>query len=634
MWSCNRKFALISLVVAFIVCNLLALTSSHIRLLHWLQAGARSPAQFSAFHDELSSNVSVMSVDELSALGMSNSLGFIRDSNLAKNIDELIDAIPSPIFLIFSHADNLQLSKNLICNALIFPPFKDHLAFVVPDFKIYHEIQQFLGRAGGICIADLVDFGGHQINWKSLQLFGLHRALERAQLAGKIVIFLDPAVVFGQNPLDVEDLYHQTDLSLVSDGQMYSSDFMRFSPTREAITFFRNVLANTSADASTFAGALSSAILHHRGSYTRLDCCRYLSGPCAFSASNSKPFPCDDVPFVLSSVDVHSAQRINVWHLNEGGDRCKQRDLRVAVMTMDRPHSLARLIRSLNDASYPQNATVDLQVTVDADDGVADPRTIGYLRDLRWRFGILEVKVWRSRKGIFWHWLDAWPCESYPRDLYRAVVLLEDDTEVSPIYFDWFTRAHEMYCGGPVGVVAGQRQWLVPKQTRGSRLDQLIPPGVNAFGYRLVATWGLSPCYDTWRSFRVWAVANYGKISPTIGDDDNVLDQWYKNFLAEGRQHSMWEIWFIRYCKDHDIFTVYPWLEKGAVVRGWTERGLHFDGADPKPDHDFVSIASWNEALQKGFPPRSLLLLDFDLSVVKSWTPKNLQEAIIRIKGK
>lgn len=58
----------------------------------------------------------------------------------------------------------------------------------------------------------------------------------------------------------------------------------------------------------------------------------------------------------------------------------------------------------------------------------------------------------------------------------------------------------------------------------------------------------------------------------------------------------MWEIWFLRFMHDQNLYTLYPWLNDGAqtVVCNWRERGLHFDG---EPSRDFPLVSAFPPSL-------------------------------------
>ena len=188
---------------------------------------------------------------------------------------------------------------------------------------------------------------------------------------------------------------------------------------------------------------------------------------------------------------IQMAKDHGAWFLD--GSTCRRRDLRAVVMTMDRPHSLERLLLSLRAAAYPADARIDVQVSVDrrSKDQPHDPATMALLQAFEWPHGVFEILAWPEPVGIFGQWVDSWPCELFPPALYDAVVLLEDDLEVSPRYHEWFIDAHKAYAAPDIGAVTGMRAQLVARQGARLTVDQLVPKGIGVFAYRLIATWSV-----------------------------------------------------------------------------------------------------------------------------------------------
>jgi hypothetical protein len=273
---------------------------------------------------------------------------------------------------------------------------------------------------------------------------------------------------------------------------------------------------------------------------------------------------------------------------------CRQRDLRVIVMTMDRQASLERLLHSLRSAAYQPGTSVDLRVTVDRRPGQPhDAPTLSFLAQFDWPHGYFEVHAWPEPVGIYGQWVDSWPCEQFPSNLYKAAVLLEDDLEVSPVYHEWFIGAHQAYASPDLGAVTGMRAQLVAQIGVAQSIEQLIPKGLQVFAYRLIATWSMSPTHDAWRRFRAWvktAKADPG-YDPAV--DGTHPGEWYRGFKASGNEAGMWEIWFLRFMHDQNLYTLYPWIEDGArtVVCNWREAGLHFNG-DDSSQCDYPLVAS------------------------------------------
>jgi hypothetical protein len=155
---------------------------------------------------------------------------------------------------------------------------------------------------------------------------------------------------------------------------------------------------------------------------------------------------------------IEMAKDNRMWFVDDESPRlaCRQRDLKLVVVTMDRPKSLERLLNSAVSASYPDNARIDVRVSVDRRAGQDhNAETMKYLSSFQWTRGLFEVIAWKEPNGTFGEWVDSWPCEMFMPDLDKAVVFLEDDLELSPAYFEWFSNANRVYTSPNPGAVTG-----------------------------------------------------------------------------------------------------------------------------------------------------------------------------------
>lgn len=83
-----------------------------------------------------------------------------------------------------------------------------------------------------------------------------------------------------------------------------------------------------------------------------------------------------------------------------------------------------------------------------------------------------------------------------------------------------------------------------------------------------------------------------------------VTTEWYQVFETQGRADSMWSQWFIKFCDDRQLFTLYPNIGSYALGRNWQERGLHYDG---EPQTSDELLTEWKEDIIR-FPDTVLYL--------------------------
>ncbi|KFH70962.1 hypothetical protein MVEG_03808 [Podila verticillata NRRL 6337] len=103
--------------------------------------------------------------------------------------------------------------------------------------------------------------------------------------------------------------------------------------------------------------------------------------------------------------------------------------VKLVVITNNRPGSCIRLLRSLTHAHY-LNDQVSLTLNMDAE---ADRVTIQMAGSFQWSFGEKFMRHRVRRGGLMLAVVEAW----YPQGNHEYAVLLEDDVEVSPLFYTW-----------------------------------------------------------------------------------------------------------------------------------------------------------------------------------------------------
>ncbi|KAI7830267.1 hypothetical protein BC939DRAFT_392954 [Gamsiella multidivaricata] len=104
-------------------------------------------------------------------------------------------------------------------------------------------------------------------------------------------------------------------------------------------------------------------------------------------------------------------------------------EVKLVVITNNRPGSCIRLLRSLSHAHY-LNDRVSLTLNMDAE---ADRVTLQMAGSFQWDFGEKFMRHRVRRGGLMLAVVEAW----YPQGNDEYAVLLEDDVEVSPLFYVW-----------------------------------------------------------------------------------------------------------------------------------------------------------------------------------------------------
>ena len=132
----------------------------------------------------------------------------------------------------------------------------------------------------------------------------------------------------------------------------------------------------------------------------------------------------------------------------EGQRRYKRHEASYAikVLAFKRPASLTRLLASLSNAHYPSTAEISLEIFIDGGRTQAEEfsveETVSAAEAFNWTFGQKRVVRNAVNKGLVDQWLSAWAPDD---DSHEVAFIFEDDVEVSPLYFQWASRAVETY---------------------------------------------------------------------------------------------------------------------------------------------------------------------------------------------
>lgn len=103
------------------------------------------------------------------------------------------------------------------------------------------------------------------------------------------------------------------------------------------------------------------------------------------------------------------------------------------MITNDRPQSLSRLLDSLAAARY-YGDVVHMRINLEQTADTMTRRTVAHFR---WNFGAVHVQHRIISAGLLPAVVEAW----YPHDNDTYGVLLEDDVEVSPLFYAWIKVA-------------------------------------------------------------------------------------------------------------------------------------------------------------------------------------------------
>ena len=241
-------------------------------------------------------------------------------------------------------------------------------------------------------------------------------------------------------------------------------------------------------------------------------------------------------------------------------------DITLVVLTMNRVQSLKRLLNSVEAAQYGTDIAA-LEIKIDFIENNAEVVKLAELFD----FSHGPKRVTRSpvNMGLAKSWFEAW----YPPQPNSRAIILEDDVEVSPQWYNWVKAAWNHYQSrGDVAGLSLQRQTLIPANP--SKTME-IENGHEPFLYALVGSIGFAPHPVQWRKFVDW-LRSGDPSKFDISTPELVTYTWWK---TTNKRH-MWTQHFIYFCKKFNLYTLYVNLPgKQTLGAHWREKGKHFSSS-------------------------------------------------------
>lgn len=285
--------------------------------------------------------------------------------------------------------------------------------------------------------------------------------------------------------------------------------------------------------------------------------------------------------------------------------------LDIIVITNDRPTSLHRLLSSVRSAFYLGDRA-DLFVNMEQ---TADRATQGMLADARWPHGRMTVRRRLIHGGLLPAIVESW----YPGNNDSYAVILEDDTEVSPLFYVWAKYSILLHRYGPAkSRLAASRLLGIslyqPKNLE-LRLEGRQPfdahqvfqdmgiPSSMPYLSQVPCSWGAVYFPDHWREFHQFlslrmAETSLDFVEPVIPDiRSNRWPMSWKRYLNE-----------LIYLRGYTV--LYPNFEDFlSLSTNHLELGTHVrddDLAAKRRELFEVPLLSGNDSLVQGLPGGSL----------------------------
>ncbi|KAH6916185.1 glycosyltransferase 2 [Coprinopsis sp. MPI-PUGE-AT-0042] len=253
----------------------------------------------------------------------------------------------------------------------------------------------------------------------------------------------------------------------------------------------------------------------------------------------------------------------------------------ISVITRNRPASLARLFDSLKAARYFGDSA-SLRINLEQD---SDPETVDLVQNFssQWTHGSVFVHRRIVHAGLLPAIVEAW----YPASDHSYGILLEDDVEVSPLFFAWAKMATLKYRYGKdtdnspniFGVSLYQQRHIellkkgrVPFNATAlfSNVDEAIDPSTPYLS-QVPCSWGAVYFPSHWRLFHAYLALRFEEswlpIEETVVPDvrSNHWSRSWKKFFIELVYLKGWAMLYPNFDAFGSLSTNH--LELGSHVR-------------------------------------------------------------------
>ncbi len=230
----------------------------------------------------------------------------------------------------------------------------------------------------------------------------------------------------------------------------------------------------------------------------------------------------------------------------------------IVINAYNRPQSLARLLHSIGSARYPENGKIPLVISLD--DSGRHPDVEAVARQYPWSQGPKEIICREEPLGLLGHF---YACGNLA-EKYEAIIYLEDDLLVSPVFYFYASQALEYYKDHPhIAGISLYNLWF-----NGYTHEPITPylDESDIFFVQVPYTQGEAFTADQWAGFRSWK--------------SNSSQQPTKAYpLHESWSHFQPDDWFpdwTRYVVATERFFVYP---RASLSTGTGDAGTHFSQA-------------------------------------------------------
>ena len=209
----------------------------------------------------------------------------------------------------------------------------------------------------------------------------------------------------------------------------------------------------------------------------------------------------------------------------------------IIVIAYNRPVALQGLLNSLQQAQYPVGGQVNLVISIDHSGEELVKQVAG---NFNWQHGQKELIVHSKRLGLYEHVLSCGDLS----EQYGPVIILEDDLEVSPVFYQYATRILDKY--GAAEQLAGLSLYSYQLAETSLKPVYRVADGHPVYLMQYPSSWGQMFTSGQWAGFRNWL---------KDGGADKEID--VPPFVRSWSSGS-WKKDYLKYLLDKGMYFLYP----------------------------------------------------------------------------
>lgn len=226
-------------------------------------------------------------------------------------------------------------------------------------------------------------------------------------------------------------------------------------------------------------------------------------------------------------------------------------DIAICVIGYNRLFSIKRLLYSLNNAFY--NTNVPLIISIDKSD---TDEVEKYADSFAWAFGPKRVIKHEENLGLRKHILQ---CGNLLEE-FDALIVLEDDIEVSPGFFHYAKQCVEKYDNELQ--IAGISLYNFHVNYHNKLPFTPIKTESDVYLMKCAQSWGQVWMKKQWKEFLNWYTENSYEF-PELPHLPISICKWPK---------SSWLKYHTRYCIEKNKYFVYPYI---SLTTNYSDVGVH-----------------------------------------------------------